>query len=95
MLQIIRTVLPPIAVGLVIALLILWLTPEFRTKAGNLNVPYTVQQMSFANGVSKAAPAVVTIFSESFSQVPRFKRQNRIQELGSGVIMTSRWLHSY
>ncbi|MCF2857477.1 trypsin-like peptidase domain-containing protein [Pseudoalteromonas sp. SMS1] len=89
MLQIIRTVLPPIAAGLGIALLILWLTPEFRTKAGNLNVPYTVQQMSFANGVSQAAPAVVTIFSESFSQVPRFKRQNRIQELGSGVIMTS------
>ena len=31
----------------------------------------------------------LTIFSESISKEPRYKRQNTVQELGSGVIMTS------
>ncbi|MCF6439114.1 trypsin-like peptidase domain-containing protein [Pseudoalteromonas luteoviolacea] len=89
MLQFIRFILAPVMIGLGIAFLILWLKPELKERAANLNVPYTLEQMSFANGVSRAAPAVVTIFSESFSSVPRFKRQNRIQELGSGVIMSA------
>ena len=46
------------------------------------------EHMSFSSAVQRAAPSVVTIFSESISNQPRYKRQNTIQELGSGVIMS-------
>ena len=57
------------------------------------NVPLpsamSVDHLSFADAVERAAPSVVTIISESISKEPRYKRQNTVQELGSGVIMSS------
>nr|WP_306174082.1 trypsin-like peptidase domain-containing protein [Pseudoalteromonas shioyasakiensis] len=57
----------------------------------NVTLPsaITTQHLSFADAVKRAGPSVVTIFSESISNQPRYKRQNTVQELGSGVIMSS------
>ncbi|WP_046005331.1 trypsin-like peptidase domain-containing protein [Pseudoalteromonas rubra] len=90
MFKLLKLIIPPVFIGLGLALIIIWFTPELRQNALRLELKshYTAQHMSFASGVNRAAPAVVSIFSESFSNQPRFKRQNTVQELGSGVIMS-------
>lgn len=87
-----RFLLPPLLSGLAIAFVIILGVPDLRTTLlSKLSFPSQIKtsHMSFAAGVKKAAPAVVTIFSEGDVNEPRYKRQNTVQELGSGVIMTA------
>ena len=92
MIKLFRFLIPPLFIGLGIAFVVIWFSPNLRSAVlPNIKVPnpYSAKHMSFADAVEKAAPAVVTIFSEGISSVPRFKRANTTQELGSGVIMSS------
>ncbi|MFC3033020.1 trypsin-like peptidase domain-containing protein [Pseudoalteromonas fenneropenaei] len=92
MLKFIKFVLPPLLAGLAVAFVVTLTVPSLRQAIlPNIPVsnPIRSNHMSFAEGVEKAAPAVVTIFSEGISSQPRYKRQNTVQELGSGVIMSS------
>ncbi|OHU95359.1 trypsin-like peptidase domain-containing protein [Pseudoalteromonas byunsanensis] len=91
MLKFIRFFLPPMLAGLCIALVIIWFSPNLKNALlPKLDVTghYSSSHMSFADAVEKASPAVVTIFSESISSVPRYMRANTTQELGSGVLMS-------
>ncbi|MBE0366822.1 serine protease DegS [Pseudoalteromonas aurantia 208] len=84
--------MPPLLAGLGIAFLIIWFTPNLRSAVLpkiDVSSRYSNTHMSFADAVEKASPAVVTIFSEGITSVPRFKRANTTQELGSGVIMSN------
>lgn len=50
---------------------------------------FTPSHMSYAKAVQRAAPAVVTVYSETISTQPRYmQRQSTVSELGSGVLMT-------
>ncbi|WP_462164627.1 trypsin-like peptidase domain-containing protein [Pseudoalteromonas xiamenensis] len=92
MLKFLKFFVPPLFFGLAIAFIIILAVPEMRSSIlPNLSIAAKIKagHMSFADGVKKAAPAVVTIFSEGDVAEPRYKRQNKVQELGSGVIMTS------
>ncbi len=80
-----------IAYGLAAALIVVMLNPELRGNLGLNKLTENVMRpnaMSFAYAVQQAAPAVVNIYSvttrnQNFSQTPK------INDLGSGVIMTS------
>ncbi|MFY8327818.1 MULTISPECIES: trypsin-like peptidase domain-containing protein [unclassified Pseudoalteromonas] len=92
MLKFLKFVLPPLFAGLGIAFLVVFFSPNMRAALlPNVTLPsaITAQHLSFADAVKRAGPSVVTIFSESISSQPRYKRQNTVQELGSGVIMSS------
>ncbi len=90
-LRILKFISLPIFSGLGIAFLVLYLKPEFNLPlATNIHTetPYNQSHLSFATAVKRASSAVVTIYSESFTNQPRYMRgQNTVQELGSGVIM--------
>nr|WP_247664713.1 trypsin-like peptidase domain-containing protein [Pseudoalteromonas sp. MMG010] len=89
-LKLLKFVLPPLFAGLGIAFLVVFFNPSMRASILP-NVPLTVMSsahLSFSDAVKKAAPSVVTIISESISKEPRYKRQNTVKELGSGVIMS-------
>ncbi|WP_404342466.1 trypsin-like peptidase domain-containing protein [Pseudoalteromonas mariniglutinosa] len=91
MLRLLKFLLPPLFTGLGIAFLVVLFSPTMRAALlPNVKLPaaITAEHLSFADAVDKAAPSVVTIFSESISNQPRYKRQNTVQELGSGVIMS-------
>ncbi|OLF73740.1 MULTISPECIES: trypsin-like peptidase domain-containing protein [unclassified Pseudoalteromonas] len=91
MLKLLKFVLPPLFAGLGIAFLVVFFSPNMRTALlPNVPLPsaMTTSHLSFSDAVKRAAPSVVTIFSESISKEPRYKRQNTVQELGSGVIMS-------
>ncbi|CCQ10374.1 Outer membrane stress sensor protease DegS [Pseudoalteromonas luteoviolacea B = ATCC 29581] len=78
--------------GLAIAFIVILTVPDMRkAMLPSLSIADKIKpsHMSFAEGVKRAAPAVVTIFSEGDASEPRYKRQNTVQELGSGVIMSS------
>ena len=91
-LKLLKFIFPPLFAGLGIAFVAVWFSPSLK---GNLlpqlsmPVQYTQNPMSFADSVSRASPAVVTIISESISSKPRFQRRNTIKDLGSGVIMSN------
>ena len=90
MLKLLKFVLPPLFVGLGIAFLVVFFSPNMRASLlPNVPLPSAMSSnhLSFADAVKRAAPSVVTIFSESISKEPRYKQQNTVQELGSGVIM--------
>ena len=90
-LKLLKFVLPPLFAGLGIAFLVVFFSPNMRTALlPNVPLPsaMTASHLSFSDAVKRAAPSVVTIFSESISKEPRYKRQNTVQELGSGVIMS-------
>lgn len=92
MLKFFKFVLPPLFAGLGIAFLVVFFSPNMRASLlPNVALPsaITSQHLSFSDAVERAGPSVVTIFSESISSQPRYKRQNTVQELGSGVIMSS------
>ncbi|KTF14146.1 trypsin-like peptidase domain-containing protein [Pseudoalteromonas sp. H105] len=92
MLKFFKFVLPPLFAGLGIAFLVVFFSPTMRASLlPNVALPsaITSQHLSFSDAVERAGPSVVTIFSESISTQPRYKRQNTVQELGSGVIMSS------
>lgn len=80
-----------IAYGLAVALLVIVIVPDLRDKVGITSFTNRVinqQAMSFADAVKKAAPSVVNIYS---AEIPdrNFNTQPKINDLGSGVIMTS------
>ena len=65
--------------------------PSLRDKIGITTFTNKVinqEAMSFANAVKQAAPAVVNIYSAEF-QYNNFASQPKLNDLGSGVIMTS------
>ncbi|MGB5791089.1 MAG: trypsin-like peptidase domain-containing protein, partial [Pseudoalteromonas nigrifaciens] len=91
MLKILKFILPPLFAGLGIAFLVVFFSPNMRTALlPNVPLPSAMSSnhLSFSDAVKRAAPSVVTVFSESISKEPRYKRQNTVQELGSGVIMS-------
>jgi serine protease DegS len=80
-----------IALGLIISALILVLVPELRQGSGlSLDVfgrsSEKSEKISYYDAISRAAPAVVNIYSSSIDIVRR--RQVSRTSLGSGVIMT-------
>lgn len=80
-----------IAYGLAAALLIIVLTPSLRDNIGLTQFTNKVikqEAMSFAYAVKQAAPAVVNIYSVAF-QYKNFENQQQLNDLGSGVIMSS------
>lgn len=91
-----KFLLSPILIGLGIAFLILLIKPSLRPAFWPIDILTTAESesitqshLTFADAVQKSAPAVVTIYSESFSSQSRYStRQRAAQELGSGVIMS-------
>lgn len=96
MLKSLKFLLSPILIGLGIAFLVLLLKPSLRPDFWpvdilSANKPKAITQfhLTFADAVQKSAPAVVTIYSESFSSQSRYSiRQRAKPEFGSGVIMS-------
>ena len=84
----------PIFFGLALAFIILLFMPKLRPvqwQNATVSNAITSSHLSFANAVKRASPAVVTIYSETFTSQPRYMRgQSSIQELGSGVIMSDK-----
>lgn len=79
-----------IAYGLAIALLVVLLVPNLRSKLQLMDFTANVikpEAMSFAYAVQQAAPSVVNIYSLVNNKTIRQKAQ--LNDLGSGVIMTS------
>ncbi|MGO3644228.1 MAG: trypsin-like peptidase domain-containing protein [Pseudoalteromonas sp.] len=92
MLKLIKFTLPPLFAGLGIAFLVVFFSPTLRDNLlPNVEIPnpMSTSHLSFSDAVKRAGPSVVTIFSESISSQPRYKGQNTVQELGSGVIMSN------
>lgn len=90
MLTKIKYLLHSVAYGLAIALVIVILVPNLRSKIQWLDLTQNVIQpeaMSFAYAVQQAAPSVVNIYSLIQDKLIRQKPQ--LNDLGSGVIMTS------
>ena len=80
-----------IAYGLSAALLVILLMPSLRDNMGITSFTNKVinpEAMSFAYAVKQAAPAVVNIYSAEI-QYKNFASQPKLNDLGSGVIMTS------
>lgn len=95
MLKSLKFLLSPILIGLGIAFLILLMKPSLRPDFWPANIVSSAQSsaitqshLTFADAVQRSAPAVVTIYSESFSSQSRYSSQRAAQELGSGVIMS-------
>ncbi|SFD30559.1 trypsin-like peptidase domain-containing protein [Pseudoalteromonas denitrificans] len=94
MLKPLKFLLSPILIGLGIAFLVLLIKPSLRPDFWPLGFPsndqpeaLTQAHLTFATGVQKSAPSVVTIYSESFNNQTSYP-QRSTQELGSGVIMS-------
>jgi serine protease DegS len=90
-LKLLKFVLPPLFAGLGIAFLVVFFNPSMRAEIlPNVPLPIAMSadHLSFSDAVKRAAPSVVTIISESISKEPRYKGQNTVKELGSGVIMS-------
>ncbi len=91
MLKTLKFFIPPMLIGLGLAFVIIWLSPQLRSNLLNVapEMTLTRSHMSFSSAVKRAAPAVVNIYSESLSAEPRYmRRQNTIRDLGSGIIMS-------
>ncbi|WP_199609679.1 trypsin-like peptidase domain-containing protein [Flocculibacter collagenilyticus] len=87
--------LQSISYGLAIAFLVIIFFPSLR---GDLNLNSVIFKsstqhppaVSYSAAVRSASPAVVYIYSESFTKDPRYlSQQSRSVELGSGVLMNS------
>ncbi|MGL5781469.1 MAG: outer membrane-stress sensor serine endopeptidase DegS [Plesiomonas shigelloides] len=84
--------LKAIVLGVLAALLILWLYPELRKSAIPLPSPHLsmgAEPMSFNSAVRGAAPAVVNVYNRSMGQNTQDQTLG-IRNLGSGVIMDPR-----
>ncbi|MCF2862611.1 trypsin-like peptidase domain-containing protein [Pseudoalteromonas sp. Cnat2-41] len=91
MLKKIKFALLPLLSGLGIAFIIVLATPSLRDALLPILSAdgFTGSHMSYAKAVRRAAPAVVTVYSERISTQPRYmQRQNTVSELGSGVLMS-------
>ena len=92
MLKQIRFTLVPLLSGLGLAFIIVLLTPSLRDAVLPLlsGDGFHGSHMSYAKAVKRAAPAVVTVYSERISTQPRYmQQQSTVAEIGSGVIMSS------
>lgn len=80
--------------GLVVALLILFLVPDLRQGTGFgtswfAPTPDSAKRETYYPALSRSAPAVVNIYSVSVENNPNYYNQTRQRtSLGSGVIMT-------
>lgn len=91
MLSKLKFILNAVAYGLAAALVVILLSPELRNNLGLNALTNNVirpNAMSFAYAVKQAAPAVVNIYSVA-SMRPGTNQPAVIDDLGSGVIMTS------
>lgn len=84
-----------VALGVIISVLMLVLVPDLRQGSGldldwfgRKNTP--PEKLSYYDGVSQAAPAVVNIYSNSIDVRNSILRRQQVEttSLGSGVIMT-------
>lgn len=84
-----------IAYGVLIAVILLLLIPQLKDSAWNISnilqsSPQRTAPVSYARGVSLAAPAVVNIYSEEIqANIGYGRRSQKSTRLGSGVIMES------
>ncbi|MGL5043310.1 MAG: outer membrane-stress sensor serine endopeptidase DegS [Plesiomonas sp.] len=85
--------LKAIVLGILAALLVLWLYPEIRKSSMVLPAPHlsigTEQPISFNSAVRRAAPAVVNVYNRSMGKTSEDQTLG-IRNLGSGVIMDPR-----
>ena len=91
MIKKIKFVLNSVAYGLAAALIVVILNPELRNNLGINKLTTNVMRpaaMSFASAVQQAAPSVVNVYSVTGSG-QAISRREKINDLGSGVIMTS------
>ncbi|MFY8273717.1 trypsin-like peptidase domain-containing protein [Pseudoalteromonas sp. SSDWG2] len=92
MLKQFKFILVPLLSGLGLAFVIMLAIPSLRESllpllAGDA---FNGSHMSYAKAVKRAAPAVVTVYSERISTQPRYlQQQNTVSEIGSGVLMSS------
>lgn len=77
-----------IGFGLTLALFLLLLFPSLRGGAPLTNT--SGRDLSFAYAANRAGPAVVNIYTRSFSRSDNNQTELRPQGLGSGVIMSER-----
>lgn len=90
MLKLVKFFALPLLCGLGIALLILLATPSLRGALPSFTTWFSSSDhLSYATAVKRAAPSVVTVFSESLSQPSYMQQTSTVQEFGSGVIMSS------
>lgn len=83
------------ALGVIISVLLLVLVPELRRGSGMQlswfdDPSQPPEKVSYYDAISRAAPAVVNIYSNSIDTVSSFFRRQQIERtsLGSGVVMT-------
>lgn len=76
-----KKLLQSAGIGLVLALVILFVLPRLNLNQHN-------EPMSFKNAVRNASPAVVNVYSQSFSLQNNANQGLQISNLGSGVIMS-------
>lgn len=84
--------LRPVALGLLVAALLLFLFPSLRTVTGlhlfKLNLPiFQRSPVSYNSAVQHAAPAVVNVYNSSINSADN---NLKINSLGSGVIMNDK-----
>ncbi|WP_258239849.1 trypsin-like peptidase domain-containing protein [Pseudidiomarina homiensis] len=81
-----RYLLRSIALGLVVAAVVIWVQPYISAWQASRAAPD--QPVSFAKAVNRAAPAVVNIYSLSEVRGSYYNRRpNTVLRLGSGIIM--------
>ena len=76
--------------GLTVAALLLLLFPDFRGGAQLPGIITNARELSFSYAAHRAGPAVVNIYTRSFSRNQGNQAELRPQGLGSGVIMNQR-----
>lgn len=81
----IRKLIRSTVIGLLTALVILFVMPQFRS----VTAFYLADDVaSFKNAVRIASPAVVNVYNRSFSNSSDLNQSLQIKNLGSGVIMS-------
>jgi len=87
-----KYIIRPASYGVMIAVVLLLLIPEWRTNTLQVleNTTAPPQALSYAKAVSIASPSVVNIYSEEITSSPLYgTKASRPTRLGSGVIMDS------
>ncbi|NQZ21023.1 MAG: trypsin-like peptidase domain-containing protein [Colwellia sp.] len=88
--NLLKYIVRPASYGVMIAVVLLLLIPEWRTNTLQVleNSSAPQQALSYARAVSIASPSVVNIYSEEITSSPKYgTNARRPTRLGSGVIM--------
>lgn len=88
--NLLKYIVRPASYGVMIAVVLLLLIPEWRTNTLQVleNNTAPQQALSYARAVSIASPSVVNIYSEEITSSPKYgTNARRPTRLGSGVIM--------